>query len=56
MSKKSKSITISIPEEMHKELKIKITKKGVLLKDYMTDLIEKDLNVKKVNVTRLPKE
>lgn len=38
-----KTITIRVSEELHKEIKIKIAQEGMSLKDYVLDLIEKDL-------------
>lgn len=38
-----KTITIRITEELHKEIKLKCVQEGVTLKDYLVELIEKDL-------------
>lgn len=38
-----KTITIRISEDLHKTVKIKIAESGVTLKDYLVDLIQKDL-------------
>ena len=38
-----KTISIRITEEFHKEIKIKIAKDGITLKDYILGLIKKDL-------------
>ena len=38
-----KTITIRLPEDLHKEIKIKIAKEGLSLKDYVLKLIENDL-------------
>lgn len=38
-----KTITIRITEELHKEVKLKCVQEGVTLKDYLIELIEKDL-------------
>lgn len=38
-----KTITVRIPEDLHRAIKIKIAQKGVSLKDYLVDLVEKDL-------------
>jgi len=38
-----KTITIRVTQELHKQIKVKIAKKGISLKDYLIDLIEKDL-------------
>ncbi|MGL5649387.1 MAG: hypothetical protein ACRDDY_16215 [Clostridium sp.] len=39
-----KTITIKVSEELHKKIKVKIAKDGILLKDYITNLINTDLN------------
>lgn len=38
-----KSITIRVEEELHKEIKHRIIEKNMTLKDYLLDLIQKDL-------------
>lgn len=38
-----KTITIRIDEELHKDIKVHIAKKGMSLKDYLLELIKKDL-------------
>lgn len=38
-----KTITIRISEDLHKTIKIRIAKQGISLKDYLVDLIQKDL-------------
>lgn len=38
-----KTITIRISEELHKDVKIKIARSGVTLKDYLVNLIKEDL-------------
>ncbi|UYO61816.1 type II toxin-antitoxin system HicB family antitoxin [Acetobacterium wieringae] len=38
-----KTITIRINEELHKDIKVHIAKRGISLKDYLLELIEKDL-------------
>ncbi|WP_084424774.1 toxin-antitoxin system HicB family antitoxin [Caloramator sp. ALD01] len=38
-----KTITIRVSEELHRDIKIKIAKEGISLKDYVIGLIEKDL-------------
>lgn len=43
---KEKTITIRIDEELHRKIKIKIANEGVKLKEYLVDLIEKDLKIK----------
>lgn len=40
---KEKTITIRVDEELHKKIKVKIANEGVTLKDYLVDLIKKDL-------------
>lgn len=39
-----KTISIRVTEDFHKEIKIKIAKDGISLKDYILNLIKKDLN------------
>lgn len=39
-----KSITIRVQEELHKEIKHRIIEKNMTLKDYLLDLIQKDLD------------
>lgn len=39
-----KTITIRIDEELHKSVKVKIAQEGISLKDYLINLICKDLN------------
>ena len=43
---KEKTITIRIDEELHRKIKIKIANEGGKLKEYLVDLIEKDLKIK----------
>ncbi len=38
-----KTITIRVPEELHKAIKYRILEKNLTLKDYLVDLIQKDL-------------
>ncbi|AND84277.1 toxin-antitoxin system HicB family antitoxin [Clostridium tyrobutyricum] len=38
-----KTITIRIDDNLHKDIKINIAKKGISLKDYIVGLIKKDL-------------
>ena len=45
MSEKVKTITLRVDENLHKEIKIKIAKEGISLKEYMTKLIEMDLGI-----------
>lgn len=42
-----KTITIRVAEELHKEIKVKIAQDGISLKDYILELIEKDLKKSK---------
>lgn len=41
-----KTITIRVDEDLHKEIKVKIARQGISLKDYVVGLIEKDLSRK----------
>ncbi|WP_368929806.1 toxin-antitoxin system HicB family antitoxin [Bacillus pumilus] len=41
-----KTITIRVSEDLHKAIKIRIAHKEVSLKDYVVDLIQKDLGKK----------
>ena len=38
-----KTITIRVPEDLHRTIKIKIAQDGISLKDYILKLITKDL-------------
>lgn len=38
-----KTITIRVSDELHRQIKIKIAQDGISLKDYVINLIEKDL-------------
>ncbi|WP_446897418.1 toxin-antitoxin system HicB family antitoxin [Clostridium sp. LBM24168] len=38
-----KTITIRIDDNLHKDIKINIAKKGISLKDYIVGLVKKDL-------------
>ena len=38
-----KTITVRISEDLHKTVKIRIAEEGISLKDYIVDLIQKDL-------------
>ena len=38
-----KTITIRVEEELHKEVKHRIIEKNMTLKEYLLDLIQKDL-------------
>lgn len=38
-----KTITIRIDDELHKDIKVNIAKKGISLKDYVVGLIKSDL-------------
>lgn len=41
----TKTLTLRIPEELHKAIKIKIAHEGISLKDYIIALVEKDLKL-----------
>ncbi len=43
LDERIKTVTIRMPEEMHREIKIKIAQEGVTLKDYLLNLIRADL-------------
>lgn len=50
-----KTIAIRIDEEFHKKIKMRLAENGMTLKDYITTLINKDLNeVKSINLTAVP--
>ena len=38
-----KTITIRIDEELHRDIKIVVAKKGITLKDYIVQLVKDDL-------------
>lgn len=38
-----KSITIRVDESLHKDIKVHIAKQGISLKDYLEQLVKKDL-------------
>ncbi len=42
-----KTITIRVPEELHRDIKIEIAKRGISLKDYILMLVQKNLDSKK---------
>lgn len=42
-----KTITIRVSEDLHKAIKIRIAEEGTSLKDYVVNLIQKDLEKKK---------
>lgn len=44
MPESFKTITLRVEEDLHREIKIKIAKEGILLKEYLIGLIEKDLS------------
>lgn len=46
MAQTTKSITIRVSPEFHKELKIYLASKGLTTQEYIFNLIEKDMNVK----------
>lgn len=37
-----KTITIRIPKDLHRNIKIRAAQKGMSLKDYIVDLVQKD--------------
>lgn len=41
-----KNITIKINKDLHRDIKVHIASKGITLKDYILDLINKDMNKK----------
>lgn len=41
---KTKALTVQIPEEVHIEIKIKSAIKGLKLKEYILELLLKDIN------------
>lgn len=42
-----KTITVRVSEDLHKAIKIRIAEEGISLKDYVVQLIQKDLAKKK---------
>lgn len=42
-----KTITIRVSEDLHKAVKIQIAEQGISLKDYIVNLIQKDLENRK---------
>ena len=40
---KTRTITIKVDEDFYKDIKIRIAKEGITLKNYVLDLIKKDL-------------
>lgn len=42
-----KNISFQIDDEFHKEIKIQATKEGKAIKEYIIELIRKDLDTKK---------
>lgn len=47
MKVNEKTITIRVSEDLHKAIKIRIAEEGISLKDYVVNLIQKDLGKKK---------
>lgn len=43
---KEKTITIRVDEDLHKEIRIEVARKSITLKDYLVDLIKKDLKIR----------
>lgn len=41
----SKRTSIDIPKELHKKLKLKIVDKDITIKDYLLELLKKDLEI-----------
>lgn len=39
-----KTITMRVDEKLHTEIKIKATQKGITIKDYILELVKKDLH------------
>lgn len=44
--KKIKNIAFPVPEKLHMSIKLQATKEGKTIKDYIIELIEKDLEKK----------
>ena len=42
-----KTITIRVPDDLHKQIKMEATKMGITIKDYLLALVEKDLKREK---------
>lgn len=42
-----KTITIRISEDQHREIKVEAAQRGLSVKDYILDLVRKDLEQKK---------
>jgi len=45
--RKIKNIAFQIPDEFHIDIKVQATKEGKSIKDYIIELIKKDLDKKK---------
>ena len=43
-----RTITIKVEEDFYKDIKIRIAKEGITLKDYILNLIKEDLNSNKI--------
>lgn len=42
-----KTITIRITEDQHREIKVEAAKRGLTVKDYILELVKKDLDKEK---------
>jgi len=38
-------MTIEVPKELHKQIKVKVAQNGLKIKDYIIQLVEKDLGI-----------
>lgn len=38
-------MTIEVPKELHKKIKVKVAQDGLKIKDYIIQLVQKDLNI-----------
>lgn len=38
-------MTIEVPKELHKQIKVKVAQNGLKIKDYIIQLVEKDLEI-----------
>lgn len=45
---KERTISIRVKEDFYKDIKIRIAKEGITLKDYILNLIKEDLNSNKI--------
>lgn len=46
---KSKRVTFEVTEAQHQEIKIRATKKGITIKEYMIALVEEELKANVIN-------